>query len=91
MINDVLNAIHHLLPDRLFILLPNRSDPELVIYSDDCKAVVRADDGMPVFVVLHRGDGSLITWGEGRTVLDAAQQALNVLDRNHSAGAGKAA
>lgn len=91
MINDVLNAIHHLLPDRLFILLPSHADPELVIYSDDYKAVVRADDGMPVFVVLHRRDGSLVTWGEGRNVLDAAEQAVNILDRNHQVTREKAA
>ena len=85
MINEVLNAIHQLLPDRLFILLPNHTDPELVIYSDAYKAVVRADDGLPVFVVLDRRDGKLMTWGEGRDVIDAAQQAVDVLDKNQGA------
>lgn len=85
MINEVLSAIHQLLPGRFFMLLPNGTNPELVIYSQQFKAVVRADDNLPVFVVMHRSDGKLMTWGEGRTVLDAAQQAVHVLETRESA------
>ena len=80
MVNEILSAIHHVLPDRIFILLPDRATPELVIYSERCKAVVRTDENLPVFVVISRQDGKLITWGECQTVADAAQQAMRVLE-----------
>ena len=91
MINEVLAAVHHLLPERLFILLPNSTDPELVIYSEEFKAVVRTDETLPVFVVMSRQNGKLITWGEGRTVLDAAQQAVHVLELSQPSRIRKAA
>jgi len=79
MVNEILSAIHPLLPDKLFILLPDRSTPELVIYSERCKAVVRTEESLPVFVVINRDDGKLVAWGEGQTVVDAARQAVELL------------
>ena len=79
MINEVLAAIHEMLPERIFILLPNNSDPDLVLYSQECKATVRVDSNLPVFVVVGRNDGKLVTWGEGVSVMDATQQAVRAL------------
>lgn len=84
MINEVLAAIQDTLPERIFILLPNNSDPDLVIYSDECKATVRVDNNLPVFVVVGRQDGRLVTWGEGASVMDAARQAMVVLESKPS-------
>ena len=80
MVNEILSAIHPLLPDRLFILLPDRSTRELVIYSEECKAVVSTDESLPVFVVINRRDGKLVARGEGQTIIDAARQAVDVLE-----------
>ncbi len=80
MINEVLAAIHPLLPERVFILLPNDTEPDLIIYSDKYKATVHFDSNLPVFVVVNRNDGTLLTWGEGLTVTDATRQAMSVLE-----------
>jgi hypothetical protein len=90
MVNEILSAIHHLLPDRIFILLPDKATPELVFYSEECKAVVRTDESLPVFVVINRLDGKMIAWGEGQTITDAARQAMTILEamqqeRRHAA------
>lgn len=91
MINEVLAAIHDMLPERIFILLPNNSDPDLVLYSDECKATVRIDNNLPVFVVVGRHDGKLLTWGEGTSVMDATRQAVGVLRSNSLIRRGSAA
>ncbi len=81
MINEVLSAIHPLLPERVFILLPSDTEPDLVIYSDQYKATIHLDVSLPVCVVVNRNDGRFFTWGEGLTVADAARQAMDVLQR----------
>jgi hypothetical protein len=79
MIDEVLAAIHDMLPERIFILLPNNADPDRVLYSDEWKATVRIDNDLAVFVVVGRHDGELMTWGEGTSVVDATWQAVDVL------------
>lgn len=80
MINEVLAAIQPVLSERVLILLPNESEPDLVIYNGQYKATVKFDSNLPVFVVVNRNDGSLLTWGEGLTVTDATRQAMSVLE-----------
>ncbi len=90
MINEVLAAIHPLLPERVFILLPNNTEPDLVVFTDKYKATIHYDNNLPVFVIVNRSDGRLVTWGEGVTIADAAQQAMNMLSQSQESR-GKAA
>lgn len=79
MINEVLQAVGDVLPERLFWLLPGKENPELTIYTRDAAACVRVDENLPVFVVTSRHTGTLMTWGEGDDVMDALSLALQAL------------